>query len=46
VLGQGFNYAVYHDQVLTQIRDRYYAIPAWLPQQGCDFCARYFPEPR
>jgi 4-amino-4-deoxy-L-arabinose transferase-like glycosyltransferase len=46
VLGQGFNYSVYHDQVLTQIRDRYYAIPAWLPQQGCDFCARYFPESR
>ena len=44
VLGQGFNYAVYHDKVLKRIRDRYYRIPAWLPQRGCEFCARYFAD--
>ena len=44
VLGQGFNYAEYRDRVLTRIRDRYYRIPAWLPQRGCEFCERYFPE--
>ena len=44
VLGQGFNYPVYHDKVLTRIRDRFYRIPAWLPQRGCGFCERYFPE--
>lgn len=44
VLGQGFNYAAYHDTVLTRVRDRFYRIPAWLPQRGCDFCERYFPE--
>jgi hypothetical protein len=44
VLGQGFNYAVYHERVLRRIRDRFYRMPAWLPQRGCDFCERYFPE--
>jgi hypothetical protein len=44
VHGQGFRYPVYHDKVLTRIRDRFYRIPAWLPQRGCDFCERYFPE--
>ena len=44
VLGQGFKYAVYHERVLTRIRDRFYRIPAWLPQRGCEFCERYFPE--
>ena len=44
VLGQGFRYAVYHDKVLSRVRDRFYRIPAWLPQRGCDFCERYFPE--
>ena len=43
VLGQGFKYAAYHDKVLARIRDRFYGIPAWLPQRGCDFCERYFP---
>ena len=44
VLGQGFNYAVYHEKVLTRIRERFYRIPAWLPQRGCEFCERYFPD--
>jgi hypothetical protein len=44
VLGEGFRYAAYRDRVLSRIRDRFYRIPAWLPQRGCDFCERYFPE--
>lgn len=44
VLGQGFNYAVYHERVLRRIRERFYRMPAWLPQRGCEFCTRYFPE--
>ena len=44
VLGQGFNYAVYHEKMLTRIRRRFYRIPAWLPQRGCEFSERYFPE--
>lgn len=42
VRGQGFDYAAYRDAVLAGVR-RYYAIPTWLPQSQCYFCARYFP---
>jgi len=44
VKGEQFNYAAYHGQVLTTIKRKYYAIPEWLPQTGCYFCERYFPE--
>ena len=44
VLGRGFNYAAYRDDVLARVRNRYYALPAWLPQNGCTFCDRYFPD--
>ncbi len=43
VLGRGFDYARYRDEVLATIRDKYYALPHWLPQTGCYFCDRYFP---
>lgn len=46
VAGQGFDYAVYHERVLTRVRQRYYRIPDWLPKRGCEFCERYFPEGR
>jgi len=44
VLGRGFDFTAYRDRVLAKVRDKYYAIPAWLPQNGCYFCERYFPE--
>ncbi|MEY3200814.1 MAG: hypothetical protein RIR70_364 [Pseudomonadota bacterium] len=44
VLGQGFQYRVYRDAVLERARERWYAVPRWLPQTGCYFCERYFPE--
>jgi 4-amino-4-deoxy-L-arabinose transferase-like glycosyltransferase len=44
VVGEGFDYAVYHAKVLIAIRDRYYRLPPWLPQRGCEFCERYFPD--
>ena len=43
VLGRGFDYVAYRDGVLAKVREKYYAIPAWLPQNGCYFCDRYFP---
>jgi hypothetical protein len=43
VLGQGFNYAAYRDKILTAIRRKYYALPAFLPCRACYFCDRYFP---
>jgi hypothetical protein len=42
VLGQGFDYAAYRDRVLTEVRDRYYRIPRYLPQGRCYFCERYW----
>jgi 4-amino-4-deoxy-L-arabinose transferase-like glycosyltransferase len=44
VRGQGFDYAAYRNTVLAEVRRRYYALPPWLPQTGCYFCDRYFPE--
>ncbi len=44
VRGYGFDFAAYRDDVLDQVRRRYYAIPPWLPQRGCYFCDRYFPD--
>ena len=42
VLGKRFNYGQYRDSVLAKVRDRYYAIPRYLPQGACSFCERYF----
>ena len=44
LLGQGFDYAVYKDIVLTEVRDNYYRFPDWLPDCRCDFVSRYFGE--
>jgi Dolichyl-phosphate-mannose-protein mannosyltransferase len=42
VLGRGFDFAAYRERVLGPVRDRYYAIPRYLPQGRCYFCERYF----
>ncbi|MBI4293860.1 MAG: glycosyltransferase family 39 protein [Betaproteobacteria bacterium] len=42
VFGRGFDYAAYRDRVLAPLRDKYYAIPRYLPQGRCYFCERYF----
>jgi len=44
VLGQGFDYPRYREQVLRPLRDRYYRIPSYLPLRHCYFCERYFPD--
>ena len=44
VEGHGFRYPVYRDRVLDAVRQRYYALPRWLPSGACYFCDRYFPE--
>lgn len=41
-LAHGFDFAAYHADVLTRIRDRYYDIPDFLPVRGCPFLERYF----
>jgi len=45
VLGRGFDFAAYRDGVLGPVRERYYAIPRYLPQGRCYFCKRYFGSP-
>ena len=42
VLGRGFDFAAYRKGVLEPVRDRFYAIPRYLPQGRCYFCERYF----
>ena len=44
VLGYNFNYEQYKEGVLRQVKNKYYKIPAYLPQGSCYFCDRYFPE--
>lgn len=44
VEGYGFRYDAYREQVLDEIRRRWYAVPPWLPAGPCYFCDRYFPE--
>jgi len=44
VLGEGFDYPRYREQVLRPLRDRYYRIPSYLPLGHCYFCERYFPD--
>ena len=44
VLGQGFDYATYREKVLRQVKEKYYAIPRYLPMGGCYFCDKYFPD--
>ena len=44
ILGSGFDYATYRARVLSDIRERYYRIPALLPVGRCYFFERYFPQ--
>jgi hypothetical protein len=44
ILGRGFKYGAYRDDILATVRQKYYALPAWLPQTACYYCDRYFPE--
>jgi hypothetical protein len=43
VKGAGFDYPAYREGVLSGVRRKYYAVPAWLPQTACYMCDRYFP---
>lgn len=43
LLGRGFRYAVYREQVLQHVADRYYVMPSWLATMSLpsDFVRRY-----
>ncbi|MBT9611647.1 MAG: glycosyltransferase family 39 protein [Burkholderiales bacterium] len=44
VLGQGFDYASYREKVLRRVKEKYYAVPTFLPMKSCYFAERYFPN--
>jgi 4-amino-4-deoxy-L-arabinose transferase-like glycosyltransferase len=43
-VGRGFRFDAYRRDVLAPIRDRWYRPPAFLPDCGCPFLERYFPD--
>ena len=44
LVGDGFHYQAYRDQVLRRIQQRYYRLPWFLPCRSCYFYAKYFPD--
>lgn len=44
IFGHDFQYEVYREHILRPVKERYYRIPPALPNRGCYFCDRYFPE--
>jgi hypothetical protein len=42
VLGYGFDYNAYRDSLLTEVRDSFYRVPAFLARGRCYYCERYF----
>jgi hypothetical protein len=41
LLGKGFDYQKYRDEILRQVVQRYYTIPDWLPTGSCYMYQRY-----
>jgi hypothetical protein len=41
LLGDGFRYTRYRDDILARVNADYYRIPAWLKIGRCDFKERY-----
>ncbi len=41
LLGQGFKYKLYREEILTKINSSYYDIPDWLPIGQCSFKEKY-----
>lgn len=41
LLGKGFNYKLYREEVLKEINRDFYEIPSWLPVGQCEFKSKY-----
>ena len=41
ILGQGFKYELYRDEILAAVNKKYYSIPDWLPVGRCGFKEKY-----
>ncbi len=44
LVGEGFHYPAYRDQVLRRIQQQFYRLPWFLPCRSCYFYAKYFPD--
>ncbi len=44
LLGRGFRYALYRDEVLRRGQQQFYRLPWFLPAGACYFYDRYFPD--
>ena len=46
LVGDGFRFEAYRQDVLEPVRARYYRLgqwlPAWVPVEDCPFCGKYF----
>jgi len=43
LVGDGFDYSRYRDDILDQVREKYYRMPWFLPAGSCYFYDRYYP---
>jgi len=44
VTGRNFRYAVFREKILRPVKNNFYTLPAWLPNGGCYFLEKYFPD--
>jgi hypothetical protein len=44
LLGRGFRYALYRDEVLRRTQQQFYRLPWFLPAGACYFYDKYFPD--
>ena len=44
LIGDGFRYALYRDEILALVKKQYYRMPAFLPSGACYFYDRYYPN--
>lgn len=41
LLGKGFKYSLYRDNILKNVNKKYYSVPDWLPVGRCEFKQKY-----
>lgn len=41
LIGKGFNYKLYREQVLKHVNRDFYELPDWLPVGQCEFKEKY-----
>lgn len=44
LVGDGFRYSLYRDEILELVKKQYYRMPSFLPSGACYFYDRYYPQ--